>query len=134
MARPKMEWAEGFDDTTGAEVCTADNGIFDFDIECEPDLDYTLNGFEKFYLNDGITVEAPQRTLLSYLMDEDVEVSQEAAAAAPPPPKPIKYKVVSHLVAESPEITAKVTTQFVPAAATALKGAAAMALAAFMAY
>ena len=40
-----MEWAEGYDDTSGAEVCSADNGIFDFDHEVEHDIPHTLEEF-----------------------------------------------------------------------------------------
>lgn len=62
-------------------------------------------------------------------MDEEPEVSQGAKIS-----DKIEYKIVSTIKMDSPEIQAKVKTQFVPAAAAVLKGAAAMALASFMAY
>ena len=67
-------------------------------------------------------------------MDEEPEVSQEAEATKGVEPKKIEYKIVSHLEMESPEIKATIKTQFVPAAATVFKSAAAMSLAILMAY
>ena len=132
-----MEWAEGYDDTTGAKVCSADNGIFDFDFEVEHDIPYTLDAFVKFYLKDPEAdpeVSAPMRTLWSHIMDEEPEVSQEAEATKKREPAKIEYQIVSHIVMESPEINATIKTQFVREAATVFKSAAAMTLAFLMAY